>query len=199
MAQITIDVKAKQRIDTSSNWTSANPGLLKGELGIESDTRRIKIGDGVTPWNTLSYADSLTFAGKVLSDFPQLANDEEEGVEEVEYLVGDMLKSIYDSDGDGKVDRAVNADTVNQLTVEKAVPAGAVFTDTVYSHPSSHPANMIEVEDSEGKFTATDVEGVLEELFTSVSDGKTSVADAITDMGVEASASDEFFCSWGKD
>ena len=41
---------------------------------------------------------------------------------------GDMLKSVYDSDGDGVVD---NAEKVNGLTVETAVPAGAKFTDTL--------------------------------------------------------------------
>ncbi len=42
-------------------------------------------------------------------------------------LVGDMLKSVYDSDGNNSVD---NADKVNGLTVETPVPAGAVFTDS---------------------------------------------------------------------
>jgi hypothetical protein len=46
---------------------------------------------------------------------------------------GDMLKSTYDTNNNGKVDSAENADTVNSLTVETAVPAGAVFTDTTYS------------------------------------------------------------------
>lgn len=48
---------------------------------------------------------------------------------------GDMLKSVYDTNGDGVVDiaeNANNADKVNNLTVETAVPAGAVFTDTTY-------------------------------------------------------------------
>jgi hypothetical protein len=46
---------------------------------------------------------------------------------------GDMLKSTYDTNNNGKVDSAENADTVNSLTVETAVPVGAVFTDTTYS------------------------------------------------------------------
>lgn len=57
--------------------------------------------------------------------------------------LGDMLKSVYDSDGDGKVNSAVNADTVNNLTVLTAVPSGALFTDTIYTHPDNHPASMI--------------------------------------------------------
>ncbi len=47
---------------------------------------------------------------------------------------GDMLKSTYDTDGDGIVD---NSAKVNNLTVETAVPSGAVFTDTIYNHPTT--------------------------------------------------------------
>lgn len=36
-----------------------------------------------------------------------------------------------------------NADTVGDFTVESNVPAGAKFTDTVYTHPTTHPASMI--------------------------------------------------------
>ena len=43
----------------------------------------------------------------------------------------------------GKNDTAVNASKVNNLTVETAVPKNAKFTDTVYAHPSTHPASMI--------------------------------------------------------
>ena len=43
--------------------------------------------------------------------------------------LGFMIKSVYDVAGNGVVD---NAELVNGLTVETAVPAGAVFTDTVY-------------------------------------------------------------------
>lgn len=43
------------RNDTSSNWTSANPTLAAGEMGIETDTDNFKLGDGVTAWNALPY------------------------------------------------------------------------------------------------------------------------------------------------
>lgn len=43
----------------------------------------------------------------------------------------------------GKNDTAVNASKVNNLTVETSVPKNAKFTDTVYTHPSTHPASMI--------------------------------------------------------
>ncbi|XBX03735.1 hypothetical protein QMP26_24740 [Enterocloster clostridioformis] len=44
-----------------------------------------------------------------------------------------------------------NADTVNNHTVASDVPANAKFTDTVYTHPATHPASMI-TEDSTHRF-----------------------------------------------
>ena len=43
------------RRDTASNWTSANTVLAQGELGAETDTSKIKIGDGSTAWSSLGY------------------------------------------------------------------------------------------------------------------------------------------------
>ena len=43
------------RRDTASNWTSTNPTLASGELGLETDTSKIKVGNGSTNWAGLSY------------------------------------------------------------------------------------------------------------------------------------------------
>jgi hypothetical protein len=43
------------RRDIAANWTSANPILAQGEMGLETNTNKVKIGDGTTAWNSLSY------------------------------------------------------------------------------------------------------------------------------------------------
>lgn len=43
------------RRDISSTWTSVNPTLLSGEIAYETDTGKIKVGDGSTLWNALPY------------------------------------------------------------------------------------------------------------------------------------------------
>lgn len=43
------------RVDLAANFTTANPILALGETGYEQDTGRLKIGDGVTAWNSLPY------------------------------------------------------------------------------------------------------------------------------------------------
>ena len=43
------------RRDTAANWVTANPVLADGEIGIETDTRKRKCGNGTTAWNSLPY------------------------------------------------------------------------------------------------------------------------------------------------
>jgi hypothetical protein len=51
------------RRDTSTNWTSENPVLASGEQGFETDTLKLKIGNGVSAWNSLAYViDVSSFA-----------------------------------------------------------------------------------------------------------------------------------------
>lgn len=53
-------VNIQLRHDTAANWTSANPVLMIGEAGLEIDTTKIKMGDGVTAWNSLPYFSGST-------------------------------------------------------------------------------------------------------------------------------------------
>jgi hypothetical protein len=48
-------VRIQLRRGLSSQWASVNPVLAEGELAVETDTRRYKVGDGVTVWNSLEY------------------------------------------------------------------------------------------------------------------------------------------------
>lgn len=40
---------------TAAAWTAANPVLLAREMGVETDTHKFKMGDGITAWNLLPY------------------------------------------------------------------------------------------------------------------------------------------------
>lgn len=43
------------RRGTALQWSTANPTLAAGEMGIESDTNQFKLGDGTSTWNDLPY------------------------------------------------------------------------------------------------------------------------------------------------
>ena len=48
--------KIQVRRGTAAIWAANNPTLLRGEIGFEYDTVKVKIGDGSTAWNSLPYA-----------------------------------------------------------------------------------------------------------------------------------------------
>ena len=61
-------VQIQFRNDTAANWTSANPTLAVGEMGIETDTDKFKIGDGATAWTSLGYGGLVGPAGAAGAD-----------------------------------------------------------------------------------------------------------------------------------
>jgi hypothetical protein len=50
-----MSVTIQIRRDTAANWTSVNPVLHQGEIGVETDTGKGKMGDGATAWASLAY------------------------------------------------------------------------------------------------------------------------------------------------
>ena len=56
MADKTLNIRIQLRNDTAENWTNANPILLKGEMGVETDTGKTKIGNGTAHWEDLKYS-----------------------------------------------------------------------------------------------------------------------------------------------
>ena len=107
---------------------TGNTGL-QGIQGIKGDTGNAGNGiatiaktagtgvSGTTDTYTITYTDTTTDTFSVYNGADGLG-------------AGDMLKVTYDTTNNGVVD---NAEKVNGLTVQTAVPSGAVFTDTTYT------------------------------------------------------------------
>ena len=81
-------IQIQLRRGTAAAWTSANPTLAAGELVIETDTDKYKIGDGSTAWTSLGY-----------SSLPSTA----------------IANTVVDAKGD--IVAATAADTVSRLAV----------------------------------------------------------------------------------
>ena len=62
-------VRIQLRRDTAANWVSSNPTLRAGEIGIETDTLKFKIGNGSSPWNSIT-----AYANVVPSDLNNSLN-----------------------------------------------------------------------------------------------------------------------------
>ena len=56
MATNTLNTRIILKNDTAANWSTSTLVLLSGEIAIESDTRKAKIGDGTNVFKDLKYA-----------------------------------------------------------------------------------------------------------------------------------------------
>lgn len=55
------------RQDTAANWSSSNPVLAIGELGLDTTNWIVKVGNGSTAWNSLTVALVLTGSTQTLN------------------------------------------------------------------------------------------------------------------------------------
>ena len=105
------------KVLSDNNFTDT---LLSKLNGIASGATKNTVENVLTSTSTTNALSAAQ--GKELKSLIDSVLADMEGLAE-----GDMLKSVYDTDGDGIVD---NAEKVNGLTVLTAVPANAKFTDT---------------------------------------------------------------------
>lgn len=113
MADKTLNIRIQLRNDTAENWNTQNPVLLKGEMGVEFDTGKTKIGNGTAHWKDLKYSgvDEDTIKGiidKNRDNFtPVEATEEEDDIQALARKItnpkkGDMAVVIRTITGDKK-------------------------------------------------------------------------------------------------
>jgi hypothetical protein len=61
-------VQIQLRRGTASQWSSANPVIAEGELCIELDTKKFKVGDGVNHWNDIPYTENHNTLANMATD-----------------------------------------------------------------------------------------------------------------------------------
>lgn len=105
----TIKTKLVMRNDLAANWTTNNPVLLTGELGIENDTGYFKIGDGATTWNDLPYANKFE-AAPIAAHYEVEAQDDEDDLAALARVVG---STTLNKDDIGIVKRAIAGDAMS--------------------------------------------------------------------------------------
>lgn len=140
--EVLLNARIAHTTGTEAQWTTANPVLLKGEIGFVGGTSpaKFKIGDGVKKWSELSWGNVTTLA--------QLAADA------THRLVTDAQITGWNN----KAEKTAATPSANGLmsAVDKAKLDGVAAGANNYTHPASHPATMI-TEDASHRF-ATDTE-----------------------------------------
>ena len=106
VAQVAIRIQLKR--DTAANWTSFNPILRAGEVGIETDTQRLKIGDGSSTWSARPYINVLP------SELTELSQDAVNSA----LSAGNGITKVYDD--------AANTITIS---VDTSVIANKTYVD----------------------------------------------------------------------
>lgn len=81
-------VRIQVRRGTAAEWTSVNPTLAAGELGVETDTRKIKIGTGSTAWTSLSY---------IAADSPAITEIAQDAIDQALSMGSGLTKSYNDN------------------------------------------------------------------------------------------------------
>jgi len=56
-------IQIQLRRGNATQWSTQNPIIAEGELCVELDTSKFKIGDGIRPWNLLPYVDNQNKLG----------------------------------------------------------------------------------------------------------------------------------------
>jgi hypothetical protein len=67
-------VQVQLRRGTTSDWSTANPTLASGEVGVDTSLTKFKVGNGSTAWNSLGYA-TITFQGAYAGGTTYYPND----------------------------------------------------------------------------------------------------------------------------
>jgi hypothetical protein len=115
-------VRIQVRRGTSSEWTTANPILAAGEMGVETNTNKFKFGNGTDSWTALSYA---------AADAPAIGEISQDAINTA-LSMGAGLSKTYD-DGANTITINVDTDTIATVAyVDSAVNAvGNSLTDYI--------------------------------------------------------------------
>ena len=151
-------VRIQVRRGTAAQWTSADPILAAGELGVESDTNLFKFGNGSSTWTALAYANNSDVAiGEISQDAINTA-----------LTMGAGLTKTY-NDG---------ANTIT-ITVDSSVVALKTYVDstaaTAKSEAIAAAGTAADTKIETHRVDTTDVHGIAD---TSVLATATTVATA---------------------
>lgn len=140
-------IKSSSRIQlrraASTFWSSTNPVLLRGEPGFETDTYKMKIGDGSTRWNSLPYQNGLGVTGDLLNlTDVQITNLENGDVIKYDQTSGKWLNLSLAEAGIATTsqlsDTETNLNSNITTAVAAAVPSGVISQFAGGSAPTGY-------------------------------------------------------------
>lgn len=203
MANKTLNVTLIQRNGTATEWTTKNPVLALGELGIETDTRKHKIGDGSTAWNNLEYGNGGNIVVKSVA--PTTADTDydvgtlwcdTEGTKAYMLFAKTSTAATWIGflDSQGKIDKATTADTAKKLETPRAIKFSGAVVDNSKTFDGSGDVEYVLVLANSGVSAGTytkvtvNAKGIITSATTlTAADIPSLTLSKITDAGTAAS------------
>lgn len=122
-----METKIQNRRGTAAEWTAADPVLLAGEIGFETDTYQLKIGNGSDSWSALDYFEAPdSAAGSFIESSEKGANDGVATLDSTGNVPASQLGNAPDPDLSGYATESY-ADTVEA----DAISASNQYTDSL--------------------------------------------------------------------
>lgn len=125
------------RRDTATNWTSNNPTLAEGEIGIELDTSKLKVGNGTTAWNDLDYISGSGGSG-INGAIAPITYDSENQIVALDYGTGLTLDNTdYLTIDFGTTAGKVSEGDHNHSIAREMLPWKITYNDNI-NNPYNH-------------------------------------------------------------
>ena len=119
-------VRIQVRRGLASEWTSANPVLAAGEMGVETNTNKFKFGNGTDTWTALSYA---------AADAPAIGEISQDAIDTALSMGAGLTKTYNDG-----------ANTIT-ISVDDAIIATVDYVDTAVNALGNSLVDYIPVAD----------------------------------------------------
>lgn len=160
------------RRDTSSNWATYNPILADGEFALETDTRKLKIGNGEQPYNDLAYQDGGEIPDNVVTtDTTQTITGTKEFTNTILTVGEGMVRAQQSTEYRNGAGLSMGANDVytdggpfcpiwvmynTNGDIDSTSNILTTYTQTILSNKNFNNANQLVRLDSSGKLPAID-------------------------------------------
>jgi Major tropism determinant N-terminal domain len=138
-------VRIQVRRGTASDWTTANPTLAAGEVGFDTTSNKMKVGDGSTAWSTLPY---------ISSDAPGVSEIAQDAIAQA-LSMGNGISKAYDDAANTIT--LTNTGVLSFNTRTGAVTLSANDVNTALGYTAANAADLSGL----GSQTATDISNAI--------------------------------------